>query len=158
MTMLFFRLCPLVTVKAVVVFIELCVVVQVVSVCEGKSCNSCDYAALILLVVHTVQVSEPWPTPYLVVPQNSTIFMNCTTNVDDPFWTIDLPDEDNTQYRSIDRVFNANGFYELPAVETPEMPTVLRLLINDTSRNNQTRIICSRIFSTKLIVFSEFIR
>ena len=104
----------------------------------------------------TVQVSEPWPTPYLMVPRNSTIFLNCTTNEDSPFWTIDLPDEDDTQYRSIDRVFNANGFYELPPIEAPEMPTVLRLLINNTSRNNRTKVICSGTMDTRLAVFSEF--
>ena len=41
-TMSFFCLCPLVTVTTAVVLVELCVVVQVVSVCEGRSCNSCD--------------------------------------------------------------------------------------------------------------------
>ena len=41
--------------------------------------------------------------------------------------------------------------------ETPGMPTVLRLLINDTSRNNQTVITCSRTFQTTLIVFRKYI-
>ena len=145
------RLCPLVT---AIVYIELCVVVQVVSECVGKSCNSCDYSALILLVVHTVQVSEPWPRPYLFVPQNSIIFMNCTSE-HSPFWAIDLPDEDTTQYRSSEREFITNGFYELPAVETQGMPATLRLLINDTSRNNQTDITCSRTMDTILIVFRK---
>ena len=112
------------------------------------------------VITHTVQVSEPWPRPYLFVPQNSKTFMNCisrsTSSEDSPFWAIDLPDEDAAQYRSSDREFNANGFYELPVIEAPGMPTVLRLLINDTSRNNQTEIICSRRnLDTTLITFGE---
>ena len=80
--------------------------------------------------------------------------MNCTSE-HSPFWAIDLPDEDTTQYRSSEVEFNANGFYELPAIETPGMLTVLRLLINDTSRNNQTDITCSRTMDTILIVFRK---
>ena len=103
-----------------------------------------------------MQVSEPWPRPYLFVPRNSIIFVNCTVDALSPFWAIDLPDEDPTQLRNTDSEFNANGFYELPAIETPGMLTVLRLLVNDTSRNNQTRIICSRSnLDTTLITFGE---
>ena len=81
--------------------------------------------------------------------------MNCTTSRSSSFFAIDLPEEDATQYRSGEREFNANGFYELPAIEAPGIPTVLRLLINDTSRNNQTEIICSRTMDTTLIVFGK---
>ena len=37
---------------------------------------------------------------------------------------------------------NVHGVYELPQTEIPEMPTTLRLLINDITRNNQTVIDC----------------
>jgi hypothetical protein len=39
---------------------------------------------------------------------------------------------------------NAHSVYQLPRIETPGMPLTLRLLINDTVRNNQTEIQCDR--------------
>ena len=99
-------------------------------------------------IEHTVQVPEPWPTPNLFVPRNSTVHINCTPSESFVFWSVELADDTRTQYQSINPQFNANGFYELPEVG---MPTTLRLLINDTSRNNGTRIICSTSKTTLLI-------
>ena len=102
-----------------------------------------------------MQVPEPWPTPYLFVPRDSIIHINCTPSGSPRFWAIDLVDLNDsttTQYRSIDPQFSDNGFYELPPVG---MPTTLRLFINDTSRNNGTRIICSRTSETTLMVFGK---
>ena len=94
--------------------------------------------------IHTVLVSEPWPIP-LFVPQNSTIIINCTTDSDTPFWSIDLAnDSTDTQYHFSTRndTLNAHGVYELPRIKPPGMPPTLGLLINDTTINNQTEIFC----------------
>ena len=105
-----------------------------------------------------MSVSEPWPTPYLFVPQNSTVTMNCTTtgSEDDPvFWAADLAsDASLVQFRAGDRRFNDHGLYELPRTG---MPPTLRLFINDTERNNQTNIYCNRdveLFTT-LFIFGK---
>ena len=103
-----------------------------------------------------MQVPEPWPTPYLFVPRDSIVHIDCTPSEYSVFWSITLADDPTlTQYRSTDPQFTDNGFYELPPVESPGMPTTLRLLINDTSRNNGTEIICSRTFITMLIIFGK---
>ena len=39
---------------------------------------------------------------------------------------------------------NAHGVYELTSVESTDMLPILSLLINDTERNNQTLIVCTR--------------
>ena len=105
-------------------------------------------------------VPEPWPTPFLLVPLNSTVIMNCTaSDVGDstPFWAADLSsDSKPIQFRATDSQFNANGLFELPP--TGEPPT-LRLLINDTSLNNQTGVYCNTgeemaLFTT-LFVFGK---
>ena len=84
--------------------------------------------------------------PYLLVPQNSTIIINCTTDSDTPFWSID-PAGDQLgmtfiQFATRSEELKAHGVYELPRIETPGMPPTLRLLINDTENNNQTVIQC----------------
>ena len=88
---------------------------------------------------------QPWPMPYLPVPENSTIIINCTTASASPLWSIDLgTDSVNAQLQFATRTdkLNANGVYELPPVEAQGLPSTIRLLINDTSMNNQTIIIC----------------
>ena len=87
-------------------------------------------------------VSEPWPMPYLFVPQNSTVTIHCPTDSGTPYWSIDLAnDSTDTQYQFSTRqeVLNAHGVYQ---IETPGVPPTLRLLINDTAVNNQTVIYC----------------
>ena len=107
----------------------------------------------LIMLIHIVQVPEPWPTPYLLVPRDSTVHMNCTSSETSVFWAVDLADDGTpAQYRNTEAQFNDNGFYELPPVG---MPTTLRLLINDTSRNNGTQIICSGILETNLIIFGK---
>ena len=84
--------------------------------------------------------------------------MNCTaTNGEDhPFWAADLAsDTRSIQFRAGDKEFNNHGLYELPQTGIP--PT-LRLLINDTERNNQTEIYCNRddvALSTTLFIFGK---
>ena len=104
-------------------------------------------------------VPEPWPEPFLLVPLNSTVIMNCTASDagdSTPFWAVDLGSDSKPIYfRATDSQFNANGLFELPPSGEP--PT-LRLLINDTSLNNQTGVYCNRdemaLFTT-LFVFGK---
>ena len=96
-----------------------------------------------------VLVSEPWPVPYLFATQESTIIINCTADAygELPFWSIDLANDSvSTQHQFSTRqdLLNAHGVYELPWIETPGMPSTLRLLMNDTEVNNQTEIFCTR--------------
>lgn len=83
--------------------------------------------------------------------------MNCTATDggDDPFWAADLAsDMKSVQFRAIDKEFNDHGLYELPKIG---MPPTLRLLINDTERNNETEIYCNKDeeLSTTLFIFGE---
>ena len=112
-----------------------------------------------------MQVSEPWPPLYLFVPENSRIEMNCTAldKAKSPIWSIDLASVPGRfQFRfdsqSSDHL-NADGVFE---ILTPEMPSIRRLVINNTAVNNQTTIFCQRSLSLgtlstiTLFVFSKF--
>ena len=96
--------------------------------------------------------------PYLFVPQDSAVIINCTTGDDTPHWTIDLGNDSTTsqyQFSSRRKELNAHGVYELPWIESPGMPPTLRLLINDTTINNQTVIHCigdNKSYSSTLFV------
>ena len=102
--------------------------------------------------------------PRLLVPRNSDVEMNCTVAVDNsntPFWAIDLANDSRDiqlQFSNRKQQLNAHGVYELPKIETPGMPSTLRLLINDTTINNQTEINCEHdaLFTTTLVVFCKF--
>ena len=109
----------------------------------------------------TVLVDEPWPRPYVFAPENSTVLINCTTPSDSPLWSIDLAsDGSNSQLQFSNRAedLNAHGVYELSLINETGMPPTLRLLINDTARNNGTDIVCDNgndIFETTLYVYGE---
>ena len=95
-----------------------------------------------------VFVDEPWPVPHLFVPRESTVEINCTAGDRSyrPFWLIDLANDTKSfslQFNQEEQL-NAHGVYQLPKIETPGMPPTLRLLINDTLRNNQTKIQCDQ--------------
>lgn len=101
-----------------------------------------------------VLAHEPWPHPYLFVPQDATVQINCTADHNSSFWAIDLANDSiQAQYQFKEAVqmeiLNAYGVYELSTIETPK---TLRLLVNDTAINNQTKIICGRVYSG-LILF-----
>ena len=92
-------------------------------------------------------VHEPWPTPYVFVPRHSNVTINCTgpaTTADILHWSI-LPPNEGIQltFLTATATLATYGVYELPPIETPGMPLTLRLLINDTARNNGTEILCS---------------
>ena len=96
-------------------------------------------------VLFSVMLSEaPWPVPYFFVSQSSTVQIICKTDSMNPFWSINLANDSlrttSLQFSTRGEQLNEHGLYEL---ETPGMPTVLTLLINDTARNNQTVIDCS---------------
>ena len=101
----------------------------------------------------SVEVSAPpWPKP-LFIPQGSNLILSCTAteNVPSPFWAIDLSNDTvDTELQFTDNggqrdQLNSHGVYELPSLETPGMARTLRLLINDTAGNNQTKIKCTGI-------------
>ena len=88
-----------------------------------------------------------WPTPNVLIPVNSTVLMNCTTNLSRPYWSIDIPADDTGARSFVDlggqeMSLNENGLYNLQKVSIEGGPITLRLLINDTERNNQTVVNC----------------
>ena len=102
-----------------------------------------------------VHVPEPWPTPYLFLPKDSIVQVNCKAQTGDEFWSVDIASDSpsNIQYRIGDQQLKENGVYELPLVETPGIPPTLRLLINDTAKNNGTELFCSSGGETALYMF-----
>ena len=108
-----------------------------------------------------VLVHEPWPTPYLLVPQNSTVFINCTatTSSHTPIWAIDPGNDSSSsqlQFSTKHEELNDLGFYELrPIIESDLEMFTLRLLINDTTGNNQTRIFCDSGGQTTLLIYGK---
>ena len=95
-------------------------------------------------------VDEPWPVPHIFAPRESTVEINCTAGETGytPFWSIDLANDTKESFLQFNlhqkEQLNAHNVYQLPQIETPGMPPTLRLLINDTIQNNQTRIQCDR--------------
>ena len=103
-----------------------------------------------------VLLSEPWPQ-YIFVPQESVVMINCIADGEQSFWSIELAnDSTDTQYQFSSRqdLLNDHGVYELPLIETPGMPPTLRLLINDTTGNNQTKIHCYGTTSISTTLFT----
>ena len=107
-------------------------------------------------------VNDTWPTPFLFVPQGSSVRMTCRTDRNSPtiFWSIDLANDPSTvQYQFPNGATNLNnaGVYTLPVEEeTSENAITLGLLINDTAKNNGTVIHCSHgtllLMSTLLVL------
>ena len=107
-----------------------------------------------------MQVSEPWLAPYLFIPRDSTIEMNCTTldETKSPTWSIDIASDVvmfPLQFASQGEDLNAHGLFK---IDDPGTPTMVRLLINNTEINNQTVINCNRrgaLATTTLFVYSK---
>jgi hypothetical protein len=113
-----------------------------------------------------VLVEEPWPVPHLFVPRESTVEIYCTAGERSysPSWLIDLANDTKSsslQFSNLNQKeqLNAHSVYQLPQIETPGKPPTLRLVINDTVRNNQTEIQCDRsktsISTTTLFVLGK---
>ena len=102
----------------------------------------------------TVRVpGQAWPTPVVLVPQNSTIEIDCTLT--NSYWLIVLAnDAHQTQRQFSERggqtdLLNDRGVYELPQ----------GLLVNDTSGNNGTEIDClgenNEALTTSIFVYGK---
>ena len=116
---------------------------------------------MISWIIYLVQVSEPWPAPYLFIPRNSTIEMNCTAldEFRSPSWSIDIASDAVTillQFPGEGEDLNAHGLFQIEEPGTPS--AIVRLLINNTAANNQTVINCNRrgaLTTTTIFVFSR---
>jgi hypothetical protein len=111
-----------------------------------------------------VLVDEPWPVPYLFAPRESTVEIHCTAGERSysPYWLIDLANDtkpSSLQFINQAEQLNAHSVYQVPQIETQGMPPTVRLLINDTARNNQTEIQCDRsatsVSTTTLFVLGK---
>ena len=99
--------------------------------------------------------------PSLLLPlTTSAVEIRCILNSTEPrtFWSVNLgSDSSGFQYRTesiVDRETLADyGVFELPKIEGAGEPLTLRLLINDTARNNQTRVLCASKQPTTLLLF-----
>ena len=109
---------------------------------------------------NAVLVEPPWPTPYLLVPLNSTVLITCIIMSDSPYWAIDLGTSLPIAFAQRKDVLNNNGFFE---VETAGVPvTELQLLVNETESNNQTLIICvgdgrEKKHQTRMFLYSKYL-
>ena len=108
---------------------------------------------------------QSWP-PSLLIPVNSTVLINCTTNLSYPHWSIDVPavaigPKTFTRVGGQRMFLNRNGLYELQEVSSEGEPSTLRLLINDTELNNQTVVKCiaedQDILGTTLFIYGMLI-
>ena len=92
----------------------------------------------------------------MYVPHNASIYINCTTDSNNPFWSIDpAGDELNTplQFTTRGEELNNEGLYDIE-VSGGTVPPTLRLLINDTAVNNQTVIECvGRVVTHRTVIF-----
>ena len=85
---------------------------------------------------------QAWPR-FVFVPRNASVYINCVTDSSEPFWSINpAADELDTFLQFLIRGEDLNnaGLYDMGV--TPGMPLTLRLLINNTENNNQTKIEC----------------
>ena len=111
---------------------------------------------------------QSWPTPSILIPVNSTVLINCTINQSYPHWLIDVPaagigPKSFTDVGGQLMFLNDNGLYELQQISGAEgEPSTLRLLINDTERNNQTVVKCiggdRDILETTLFIYGMLIK
>ena len=92
----------------------------------------------------------------MYVPHNASVYINCTTDSNNPFWSIN-PAEDELdtflQFFTRGEVLNDEGLYDIE-VSGGTVPPTLRLLINDTEVNNQTKIECiGRAVTNTTVIF-----
>ena len=100
-----------------------------------------------MLFLYAVLVRDRWPTPFLFVPPKSSVQINCLADSTSLFfWAIDLASHSSHvqfQFATQGAILNTHGVYELPPIHTSENSTILRLLVNDTVKNNETIIHCT---------------
>ena len=86
---------------------------------------------------------QSWPR-FVYVPHNASVYINCTTDSNNPFWSIDPADDEletPLQFATRGEALNNEGLYDIEVLGGTVPPT-LRLLINNTELNNQTVIEC----------------
>lgn len=122
-----------------------------------RTCSLTNYLDVRLPFSVEVPVAAEQPSwPRIVyVPHNASVYINCTTDSSDPFWSIN-PAEDELdsflQFATRGEDLNNEGLYEIEVA--PGMTHTLRLLINNTEINNQTKIECvGRTVTLKTVVF-----
>ena len=104
----------------------------------------------------SVEVADQlWPR-FVYVPHNASVYINCTTDSNNPFWSIN-PAEDELdtplQFATRGEDLNNEGLYDIK-VSGGTVPPTLRLLINDTEVNNQTVIECvGRTVTNRTVIF-----
>ena len=93
----------------------------------------------------TVFVARPpWNTTYVLVPQNSSVIIECTTNSPNPYFSIDIGNYlQNQQFISsrsqqLQNLLN-HGLYSMDNMSNNSTVT---LLINQTEKNNGTTVHC----------------
>ena len=104
----------------------------------------------------SVEVADQsWPR-FVYVPHNASVYKNCTTDSDNPFWSIDPAGdglETPLQFSTRREALNNEGLFNIEVSEGTVPPT-LRLLINDTEVNNQTVIECvGEIVTHRTVIF-----
>ena len=93
----------------------------------------------------SVEVADQqWPR-FVYVPHNASVYINCTTDSNNSFWSIDLAEdglETPLQFATRREALNNEGVYDIEVSGGTTVPPTLRLLINNTELNNQTVIEC----------------
>ena len=105
-----------------------------------------EHFITLALVIVRIPAESPWPET-VYAPHNASVHINCTLETQGmPFWAINVADfNSDLQFATQGELLNNRGLYELPRIDTPGMPLILRLLINDTGVNNNTVIKCSSL-------------
>ena len=119
--------------------------------------NKCECAFIKCIPISlSVEVADQsWPS-FIYVPHNASVYINCTTDSSNPFWSINLAGDNVDSFlpffpRGED--LNNEGLYDIGVVGGTVPPT-LRLLINDTEVNNQTVIECvGRAVTHRTVIF-----
>ena len=103
----------------------------------------------------------PWPMPYLYVPQNSTVIINCAfEGIAEPFFEVDIA---NTSFNGLEfddrrgqrEILRDHGLFEISGSSSAVIE------VNNTNMNNGTTIRCtyignSRLEQTTLLVYGLF--
>ena len=104
-----------------------------------------------------------------MVPSTSSstsVYIDCIVSLgnSNPYWAVDLSQDAVSTYLQFNtrgRQLNSFGVYKLPPEETdPGKLRTLRLLVNDTTRNNGTRVFCEgqghqRYLETMLVLYGK---
>ena len=113
-----------------------------------------------MFTVHVAGGQFDFP-PHIMVPSRSKVYINCScgqtstgSSEVQSFWSIRLPGRGtDLQFDTRKSVLNSNGVYQLPTVTN-----TLRLLIDDTSGKNRTKIFCicgDSTFQTTVNVYGK---